>query len=102
MNFIKKLKSKWGLESNVQIFLILLVFSCTGFTAVYVRRFIFALFGIVEQDPFWIKMLIWLLTILPVYYLFLLIYGALFGQFGFFWKYLKKVVARVIPDQSET
>jgi len=85
---------RWGIESNIQVFIILLVFSSTGFSALYARRFIFDLLGIAENDPFWLKSIIWLVTILPGYNIILLIYGALFGQWEFFWGFFKKMISR--------
>lgn len=96
----KKLKLRWEIESNVQVIIIFFVFACTGLTAVYIRKFVFALFGITESDPFWFKTILWLLTMLPLYYIFLLIYGAIFGQFRFFWGFSKKMVNRLIPNRS--
>lgn len=100
MNFIKNLKTRWGISSTSQIVIIFIVFAITGFSIVYVRHFVFYLFGIESQDPFWLKATVWLLTIFPLYNIFLLIYGTLFGQFQFFWKFFKKVVYRFIPGKS--
>jgi hypothetical protein len=99
---MEKLKSRWGIDSNFQVLMILIVFSCTGFTALYARRFVFDLLGITESDPFWFKTLIWLITILPLYNIFLLMYGALFGQWKFFWGFLKKMITRLTPGRSQS
>ncbi len=85
----------------MQVFVILIVFSCTGFTALYARRFIFDLLGIAENDPFWFKAIVWLVTILPLYNIVLLIYGALFGQWDFFWGFFKKMISRLKPQESK-
>lgn len=100
MELLNKLKLRWGIESNWQVVVILVVFSCTGFTAVFARRFVFDLLGIVEQDPFWLKSIVWLVTIFPIYNIFLLLYGALFGQFDFFWSFFKKMMYRMVPGKS--
>jgi hypothetical protein len=100
MKLFQKLKSRWGITSNWQVVVILIVFAGTGFTALYARRFVFNLIGIIETDPFWLKAVVWLVTILPLYYIFLLIYGALFGQFEFFWGFFKKMINRMIPGKS--
>jgi len=44
--------------------------------------------------PWWID-LVYYLLILPVYQLFLLFYGFIFGQFRFFWEFEKKFLKRV-------
>ncbi|MDR9419385.1 DUF6787 family protein [Gracilimonas sp.] len=95
MQFFNKLKSKWGIESNWQVLIIMLVFSLTGFSALYARRFLFPILGVEATDPFWFKTFIWLLTIFPMYNIFLLIYAAIFGQFEFFWTHLKKTFSRI-------
>ncbi len=98
----EKLKTRWGINSNVEILIIMIVFSCTGFTALYARKFVFGLLGITEGDPFWFKTIIWLITILPLYNVFLLMYAALFGQFDFFWKFFKKTMKHFVPSKSNS
>ncbi len=100
MELLQKLKTRWDIESNWQVLVILIVFSVTGFSAVFARQFIFDLLGIVEKDPFWFKTLIWVLTIFPIYNILLLLYGALFGQFNFFWGFFKKMMTRLVPGRS--
>ncbi|MEX0721553.1 MAG: DUF6787 family protein [Balneolaceae bacterium] len=97
MHLLEKLKSRWSINSTGQVLTILIVFACTGFTAVFARDIVFNFLGVTEQDPFWFKTLIWLITILPLYQVFLLIYAALFGQFEFFWGFMKKSFGRFIP-----
>lgn len=100
MKLLNKLKLRWGIESNWQVVVILSVFSFAGFTVVFARRFVFNLLGIVEQDPFWLKSIVWLLTVFPIYNIILLGYGTLLGQFDFFWRFFKKVVYRFVPGKS--
>ena len=102
MKYFQHLKSKWDIESNWQVFIILLVFSITGFSAVFARKLVFSLLGIAESDPFWLKTLVWLLTIMPLYNIFLLTYGAIFGQFQFFWGFFKKMMRRFVPGSSNS
>jgi hypothetical protein len=89
--FIQKLKFKWQLESTLQVFIILLVFSLTGSTVVYLPKFLFALVGFDDTTPFWLKTITYLLCIMPAYQLLILVYGFLLGQFDFFWKKEKKL-----------
>lgn len=99
MSFFKKMKSRWGIQSNWQLVIILIVFSLTGISALYSRRFLFPLLGIEAQDPFWFKTLIWAVTIFPMYNIFILIYGAIFGQFDFFWGRMKKMFERMVSHK---
>lgn len=101
MSIIDKLKTRWGIENTFQIFIILIVFACTGFTALYAREFVFDLLGVTDEFPFWQRALIWMVTILPLYNVFLYIYGTIFGQRKFFTWFLKKTFGRLIPGRKK-
>lgn len=98
-NFIEKLKVKWGLESIFQVIIILLVFSITGTTVVFLRETFFGWLGFDENTALWVKTVTYILFMLPAYQTLLLFYGSLFGQFEFFWnkekklfKFLRKII----------
>lgn len=101
--FFKKLQDKWKLESIGQLVLVLLVFACTGMTVLYIKQPILDFLGVnMEEGGFW-KTLLYLLLVLPLYQLFLLVYGFLFGQFAFFWEKEKKFLKRIwklVPSKS--
>ncbi len=97
MSIIDKLKSRWGIESTSQVFIILIVFTCTGFTALYAKEFVFDWLGVTKEFPFWQRAVVWSVTILPLYNVFLYIYGVIFGQRKFFTWFLKKMFGRLIP-----
>jgi len=101
MSIIDRLKSRWGIESTFQVFIILIVFACTGFTALYAREFVFGILGVTDAFPFWQRALIWTVTILPLYNVFLYVYGVIFGQREFFTKFLKKTLGRLVPNKKE-
>lgn len=93
MSWIKKLQDKWGLKSLWQVIIILIVFACTGSTVVFIRKpLIGFLFGGAEKT--WWMTIIYILCIFPIYNIFLLAYGFIFGQFKFFWNYEKKMLRR--------
>lgn len=93
MSWIKKLQDKWGLESLWQVVIVLIVFACTGFTIVLIKAPIINFITGGGEKQWWMTV-IYFLLILPIYNIFLLFYGFLFGQFAFFWKYEKKVLKR--------
>lgn len=97
MSFIPKLKKRWGIDSTFQVILILIVFSCTGFTSIYARRIVFSLLGVPPEWPVWAQGLVWIFTVFPLYNVFLYLYGVLFGQREFFTMFLKKMFGRMIP-----
>jgi hypothetical protein len=89
---ISRLKTKWGVKSAVRVILILIVFSLTGMTVVLARPVIFSAFGYDESTPFLIKTITYILLIFPMYQILILVYGAMLGQFAFFWEKEKKLV----------
>jgi len=91
----KRLKEKWGIESNVQILIICIVFSLTGFTIIYAKDIIWHIFGYTAETSGWLKFFTWLIVIFPLYYVFLVIYGTLFGQRKFFWGRVVKMLRRM-------
>ena len=95
MTWIEKLKVRWKVDSGYQVVLILIVFACTGTTVVLIKGPIFEFFYGANEVPLWGSMLYYIL-ILPVYNLFLLFYGLLFGQFHFFWSFEKRFISRLM------
>ena len=89
---MERLKTKWGITSNLQVILIMIVFSLAGSSIGFIRRPLFHIFGIEKETPFWIKTVVYLLSIFPIYQVLLLVYGTLLGQFRFFWEKEKKLV----------
>lgn len=101
MKLIDKLKKRWQIESNWQVLVILIVFACTGTTAMYAKEFVFDILGVTSSMPFWLRSIIWIVTILPLYNVLLIIYGTLFGQRKFFWWFLKKTFGRFLPGKQK-
>lgn len=92
-NWIKKLQLRWDV-SAWQVIVILIVFAFTGFTVMFLKKPIVAYFvGSGEQSI--VFTIAYYILILPVYNLFLLVYGFLFGQFKFFWAFEKKTLGRI-------
>ncbi len=92
MSWIERLKEKWGLKSMWQVVIVLIVFSCTGFTVLFIKEPVVNFLTGGEKTG-WFTFLYWLL-IFPVYNVILLFYGFVFGQFEFFWNYEKKMINR--------
>jgi len=94
MSWLEKLKTRWGLDTLWQVVLVLLVFTCTGFTVLFIKEPLLELIVGDGEKQWWMTVLYFLL-ILPVYNVLLLAYGFIFGQFHFFWKYEKKTFKRI-------
>jgi len=81
--------------SAFQVMMILVVFACTGFTVLFIKRPIFNYLFEGQEMPLWASIVYYLL-ILPIYNIFLLIYGLILGQFAFFWSFEKRFFKRVM------
>jgi hypothetical protein len=91
--FLQRLQTKWKLDSLLQVVLVLVVFACTGFTILFIKNPILDFFG-VEKGGF-LNTFLYLLLVLPLYQIFLLVYGFIFGQFNFFWEKEKQIFRRI-------
>ena len=93
---MNRLKEKWGITSNYQIIIILLVFSITGSIAVWIAKPVLNLVGLYKEvvSP-WLYWPIRISIIFPIYQILIVIIGALFGQFKFFWAFEKKMLVRL-------
>ncbi|HSI78495.1 MAG TPA: DUF6787 family protein [Lunatimonas sp.] len=94
-SWLQKLQDKWKLKSIWQVILVLIVFACTGMTVLYIKKPIFALLGVDMSTGGFYKTVLYLLLVLPLYQVFLLIYGFIFGQFSFFWEKEKQFLRRI-------
>jgi hypothetical protein len=97
--WIEKLKRRWHVKSTLHVLIILLVFACTGFTVMFIKPFLLDLFFKDGKSPLF-SILYWVL-ILPVYNLFLLFYGFIFGQLRFFWEFEKRLFRRITGKRKQ-
>ncbi len=91
---LDKIKKRWGISSNFQILKIFVVFGITGSTAALISEPLCSLFGI-STDNLGVIMY-WLIRIflITIVYQFILIFIAfLFGEFKFFWKFVRKFLS---------
>ncbi|MCZ6900678.1 MAG: prolipoprotein diacylglyceryl transferase [Bacteroidetes bacterium] len=93
-NFFEKLKDRWGVDSLLQVLLILIIFSVTGFSVLFLKKPVVSLLDSF-QLPVWLSNTIYFVLIIPVYQLLLLLFAFVFGQFKFFWNYEKKTLKRM-------
>ncbi len=98
---MQRLKERWGIHSNWQIIVILIVFAITGSSSVWVARPVLDWIGLDslrDLEQWWGSWLYWTLRILlifPIYQVLLVAFGWLFGQFQFFWNFEKKMLQRM-------
>ena len=99
MSWNEKLKERWKVKSTFQVVVILLVFACTGTTVTLIARPLLRFIFLPEEIPIWATLTYYVL-VLPIYNLFLLFYGFLFGQFNFFWNFEKKFFGRMFKKRT--
>jgi len=99
---MEKLKKKWGLHSNLQVLIVIIVFAITGSSSVYVAKPFLTWIGLDRTQfgsDFWwggfAYAALRLLLIFPFYQILLVLFGWLFGQFQFFWNFEKKMLKRL-------
>jgi hypothetical protein len=97
MSFLKRLQSRWKLQSITQVVVVLIVFACTGTTVMYLKKPIIGLIA----DPEDHSILITIFYYVFIYNIILLGYGFLFGQFSFFWQFEKKMWYRLTGRKKD-
>ena len=85
-------KQRWGIQSNVQLTIIIIVFAITGSASAWLSKPFCIWLGITQEDlDIWFTP-IRLLLIFPIYQVLLVLIGFIFGQFRFFWAFEKKML----------
>lgn len=89
---MERLKTKWGITSNFQVILILIVFAINGSFAAWVAKPVTGFIGLdKETTNAFVYWPLRILLVFPIYQLTLPVVGFLFGQFKFFWNFEKKM-----------
>jgi hypothetical protein len=94
--WLTKLQTRWGVRSIWQVLVILLVFALTGFSILYLKKFVWEFLGITPETTWYYRWSITIFIILPLYQVVLLFYGTLLGQFRFFWEFEKRMFGRMM------
>jgi hypothetical protein len=87
-----KLKKKWKVESNTQLFLILCTFAVTGTSTAFISREITSWLGFNDQTWWFWRFLVRASVLVFGYQVIILLVSIVFGQFRFFWNYEKKIL----------
>ncbi|MFC2084527.1 DUF6787 family protein [Bacteroidota bacterium] len=81
-------------KKTIDLILILIVFTLTGFTAAYLTGIIMNFIGAESWSVMYI--LGYLIIITPIYQVLLLIYAFVFGKFNWFYSRQKKIIQKII------
>jgi enoyl-[acyl-carrier-protein] reductase (NADH) len=91
MNWVERLKKHWDLNSNLDLFLIILTFAIGGSLCGRLAKFILKQFSITQDFSsvsYWLLYIVAMTILWPIC---VITVSVLTGQFQFFKKYLKKV-----------
>lgn len=91
MNGWQRLKVRWDIQSDGQMAVIFTVFAITGSLSAWLARPLLHWLGLPEL-PWYYRIPIELILILPVYPFVLLAAGAVFGQWRFFWGFVRRML----------
>ena len=100
MSWIQRLKHRWKLGSAFQVVIVLIVFACTGFTVLFIKKPILSYIAGSRGDST-LATVLYYIFILPLYNLILLAYGFIFGQFTFFWEFEKRMFSRILRKPTK-
>ena len=93
---MEKLKKRWGISSDFQIIKIFIVFGITGSTAAWISDPLCDFLGInIESLNIFIYWFLRVIIVTIVYKFILLFVAFIFGEFKFFWNFLKKFLYRL-------
>ena len=90
-----KLIKIFRVKDIYQLIIIFIVFGITGSLSVVLGKYVLMyIFGesFLSNDYYWLLRLI---LIFPIYQVLLIIVGALFGQFRYFWEIEKKILIKM-------
>ena len=90
-----KLIKIFKVKDFYQLIIIFIVFGITGSLSVVLGKYVLInIFGesFLNNDYYWLLRLI---LIFPIYQILLIIVGALFGQFRYFWEIEKKILIKM-------
>ena len=90
---MKKIKARWGIKSNVQLIIILIVFAINGSLSAKISSFFLEILNITKENtPVIFYYILLLILVLPLYPFMLMFFGWVFGQSQFFTPFAKKMI----------
>jgi len=93
---MKKIRNFFKVESNFQLLIVNVVFAVTGTISVILAGFILNFIGldtnVLGSSLYWTLRI---LILMPIYQILLIMIGAVFGEFTYFWRIEKKMLNRL-------
>ena len=92
---MQKIRNFFKVESNFQLLIVNVVFAVTGTISVVLAGFVLNLIGLdtnaLSSSLYWTLRI---LILMPIYQILLIMVGAVFGEFAYFWRIEKKMLNR--------
>ena len=93
---MQKIRNFFKVESNFQLLIVNVVFAVTGTISVILAGFVLNLIGLdtnaLNSSLYWTLRI---LILMPIYQILLIMVGAAFGEFSYFWRIEKKMLNRL-------
>ena len=90
---MNKLKQRWGIASNFQLVVILIVFAINGSVSARISAYFMSLLGLNKDNLPWLfYYIILIILVMPLYPFLLIAVGFIFGQFKFFFTFSKRML----------
>lgn len=86
------LKKRWKVNDNWQFAVIFLVFAITGSSAAKITGPLLKFFTVFKEMNPWAFNGVYIIATLVFYQFLLVFFGWLFGEFDFFWNFVKKIL----------
>ena len=100
--FLKKLHNVFKTNSLSQLIVVFIVFGISGSVSVLIST---PILNYLNYDEYikssFIKFILNILIIFPIYQIILLFVGTLFGQFNYFWTFQKKFFYKFVKKKVE-
>lgn len=101
MRIVERMRTRWGV-GPVGVVAILAAFSLAGMTTLWIKEPVMG-YLLPSITAAWLQWVVYLIIMLPIYQLLLLAYGALLGQFDFFWsklRFVTRLIGRSVAGAS--
>lgn len=93
---MSRLKEKWGIRSNVQLFVVLVVFAITGTSAARISKALMEYLSLSQENlGLFVYYIVLLVLVLPLYPFMLMGIGWVFGQSKFFFPFGRKLIRQL-------
>ena len=82
-------------KNSFQLLIVFLVFGITGSLSVVLGEYVLFFFLEDRLDENLFYWFLRIILIFPLYQILLIIFGTIFGEFDYFWKFTKKILKRL-------